>query len=296
MASEKQELDWIEQPDGWEGDENENENNNDNGESDGDGDDELGFVGFDLFADQNAELTFPFDVTLSGDQTVRLRLEGFTLGSDETAQSTGVTLWQAAPRLARYIAEETAAEELVRGKSILELGAGLGLCGMVAHHLGAENVVLTDADTITLQRMRTNLEKNCPREDKSTKDDNSISCRQLIWNNVSQMEDCGQFDTVLGADVIYTIESLDPLFDTVAFFLGNETDAESKGREKGRRSFVLSRYTKYGSISDETVLDAARARNLEWTRPSEGIFVFRRCTFVSDKYSEAEPDKAATAS
>ncbi len=82
------------------------------------------------------------------------------------------------------------------------------------------------------------------------------------------MEECGVFDTILGADVIYTIESLDPLFDTVAYFLG-------KDGETAKRRFVLSRYTKYGNIQDETVLDAARTRNLVWTRPSEGIFVFR---------------------
>lgn len=158
--------------------------------------------------------------------------------------------------------------------------AGLGLCGMVAHHLGAKNVVLTDADTITLQRMRTNLEKNCPTNNGG-ENNSFISCRQLIWNNRSQMEDCGNFDTILGADVIYTVESLDPLFDTVAYFLGNNNESENEKndveeRKEGRKSFVLSRYTKYGNISDETVLDAARARNLVWTRPSEGIFVFRR--------------------
>jgi 16S rRNA G966 N2-methylase RsmD len=300
MASEEQELEWIEQPGGWEGDnENQDEtgNANDNGNRNGNGnddksddDEEQYYGGFDLFADKNSESTFPFEMALAGgdNKTLKLKLEGFTLDSDESAQSTGVTLWNAAPRLARYLcSEEKVAEELIRGKSVLELGAGLGLCGMVAHHLGAKTVVLTDADTITLQQMRTNLEKNCGDDN----DNNFISCRQLIWNNRSQMEDCGNFDTVLGADVIYTVESLDPLFDTVAFFLGNnnksETDFEVEsapedGKEERSRSFVLSRYTKYGNISDETVLDAARARNLVWTRPSEGIFVFRQGSFTND--------------
>ena len=258
MASKEQELEWIEQPGGWEGDsETQNENCIESGNDENDDDGEEGFTGFDLFGEINPELTFPFDIPLSEDKTIKLRLEGFTLDSDETAQSTGVTLWQAAPRLARHLIQ---APQLVARKRVLELGAGLGLCGMVAHHLGANSVVLTDADTITLERMRSNLEKNCNNSSKY-----SIGCRQLIWNNVSQMEDCGTFDTLLGADVIYTIESLDPLFDTVTYFLQRQVGA----------SFVLSRYTKYGAISDETVLDVARARNLVWKRPSDGIFVFR---------------------
>lgn len=260
MASKEQELEWIEQPGGWEGDsETPNEKCNGNAYDDNNNgnDGEEGF-GFDLFGETNPELTFPFDIPLQ-DKFVKLRLEGFTLDSDETAQSTGVTLWQAAPRLANFLIKSP---ELVADKRILELGAGLGLCGMVAHHLGANSVVLTDADTITLERMRSNLDTNCPNHNSSKQ---SIGCRQLIWNNLSQMEECGTFDTLLGADVIYTIESLDPLFDTVAYFLQQQAGA----------CFVLSRFTKYGAISDETVLDAAKSRNLVWKRPSEGIFVFR---------------------
>ncbi len=271
MASKEQELEWIEQPGGWEGDnceESEEEakksikHADDNADDDADDDDEE-YGGFDLFGEPDPSLTFPFEIPLAGGKAVKLKLEGFTLDSDETAQSTGVTLWQAAPRLARFLSEHT---NLVVGKSVLELGAGLGLCGMVAHHLGAESVVLTDADTITLERMRSNLAINCPTKSDSKQ---SIISRQLIWNNIAQMRECGTFDTVLGADVIYTIGSLDPLFDTVAYFLGKEEG------ESANRCFVLSRYTKYGNIQDETVLDAARARNLVWTRPSEGIFVFR---------------------
>ena len=262
MASKEQELEWIEQPGGWEGDKD-GEEEEAKKSIDTDDDENEGYGGFDLFGEPDPSLTFPFEIPLARGKAVKLKLEGFTLDSDETAQSTGVTLWQAAPRLARFLSEHT---DLVAGKSVLELGAGLGLCGMVAHHLGAESVVLTDADTITLERMRSNLAINCPTKSDGKQ---SIISRQLIWNNITQMEECGTFDTILGADVIHTIGSLDPLFDTVAYFLGRQDG------ETANRCFVLSRYTKYGNIQDETVLDAARARNLVWTRPSEGTFVFR---------------------
>ena len=131
MASEEQELEWIEQPGGWEGDsENQDKTGNDNGNVDeSDDDEEQRYGGFDLFADKNSESSFPFEMALFGGGgnnkgTLKLKLEGFHLQSDESAQSTGVTLWNAAPRLARYLCsdEGTVADEFIRGKSILELG------------------------------------------------------------------------------------------------------------------------------------------------------------------------------
>ena len=111
---------------------------------------------FDLFADENPQSNFSFDVNGK-----RIELEGFKLASDEGAQSTGVTLWEAAPRLANYIISSSSDNNMVTGKEVLELGAGLGLCGMVTHHLGAKSVDFTDADTITLERLRHKLKKNC---------------------------------------------------------------------------------------------------------------------------------------
>jgi len=286
MSSEEQE--WIEQPGGWDGDQVETLDgtirvekieNNDTDTNADDDDDYQNPPGFDLFGNDTSEDTFPFHVSLPDGTSVHLELEGFRLDTDEAAQSTGVTLWKAAPRLAEYLVAER--QSLVVEKSVLELGAGLGLCGMVAHHLGATRVLLTDADTITLQRMRANLETNCPNNNREAdgnengKGDCSvktIAVQQLIWNNIDQMERCGTFDTILGADVIYAISSLAPLFDTVAFLLGKDDGDASPQRD---RTFVLSRYCKWGNISDETVLEAASARNLTWTHPSEGIYVFR---------------------
>ena len=112
------EKEWIEAPGGWGGggedstststsspkEEEKDDDDNDNG------DDESS--PFDLFANVDKSLKFPFDVltTITKDDdkisaTIkkRLYLSGYKLDSDETAQSTGVTLWDAAPRLANYI-------------------------------------------------------------------------------------------------------------------------------------------------------------------------------------------------
>ncbi|KAJ1620495.1 hypothetical protein T492DRAFT_1077587 [Pavlovales sp. CCMP2436] len=51
---------------------------------------------------------------------------------------------------------------LVRGRRVLELGAGMGLAGLAAMHCEAESVLLTDLDTKAILHMRTNLVQNAP--------------------------------------------------------------------------------------------------------------------------------------
>ena len=55
-------------------------------------------------------------------------------------------MWESAVALAHEIMERPA---LIVGKSVLELGAGLGLCGVVAAQLGGK-VVQTDHDASAL--------------------------------------------------------------------------------------------------------------------------------------------------
>ena len=337
------EKEWIEAPGGWGGGEDSTSTSSPKEDDDDDDDDDEcddESSPFDLFANVDKSLKFPFDVLTKTKTTMatkddnkisatikkRLYLSGYKLDSDETAQSTGVTLWDAAPRLANYIMnhdsknheheyEQDEDEDvgkvkeenrnrnmnmLIIGKRVLELGSGLGLCGIVAYHIGANYVMMTDADTITLEKMRFNVTQNCSSTFTSTdtesgiatssgssRTSSSIDCKQLIWNE--QLEtfhhQYGNWDTILGADVIYTRESLEPLFDTILFFL-LQHQLESKNQNNSSNNtnklsssvvgrFVLSRYNKWGDISDETVLDAAKARNLIWTKPSEGIFVFQ---------------------
>ncbi|KAL3804815.1 hypothetical protein ACHAW5_007266 [Stephanodiscus triporus] len=250
MVNEDEE--WIESPTGWGTKEDGRENNDGGGLP-------------DLFASDDPKEYFTYRIRVDGTTSISVLLQGFKLDSEETYRSTGVTLWQAAPRLADYLQNHP---EACRGKSVLELGAGLGLCGIAAHYSGAKIVIMTDGDTQTLRRLRENVRHNCVEVgEASITESNAIECRQLIWGSPHMekfLAEHGQFDTVIGADVIYTQDSVQPLLDTVVCML-----------KKPHGQFVLSRFCKWNNVNDEFVIEAAYLRCLDCTRPSEGIYVFR---------------------
>jgi nicotinamide N-methyltransferase len=92
--------------------------------------------------------------------------------------------------------------ELVRGKSCIELGAGIGIVGMVAAALGAERVVVTD-----MPEALPILERNAgaTRSKLSACNRNcSVSAAPLPWGDASGIDAVGrgEFDVVLAADVL----------------------------------------------------------------------------------------------
>ncbi|KAL3826617.1 hypothetical protein ACHAXA_010542 [Cyclostephanos tholiformis] len=263
---ENEDEEWIESPTGWGPKE--------------DGHDVIDDVGLpDIFASDDPTECFTFRMRVDGTTTPKtVRLHGYKLDSDETYRSTGVTLWQASPRLADYLGDHP---EVCGGKSVLELGAGLGLCGIAAHYSGATNVVMTDGDNRALDRMRENVRRNCDDVgDASITGRNAIACRQLIWGKPHAgkfLERNGKYDVIIGADVIYTRESVQPLLDTVVSLL-NEPNGQ----------FVLSRFCRWNNVDDDIVIKAAKMRFLDCTRPSEGIYVFR---WSDEKNSNAVDEK-----
>ena len=104
----------------------------------------------------------------------------------------GVSLWPSAIALALEIATRPGA---FRGRSVLELGAGTGLPGIVAASLGGR-VVQTDRDELVLQLCARNGERNGV----------SVEHRLADW---TCWEDAGRYDWIVGADILYG-EALHP--------------------------------------------------------------------------------------
>ena len=248
----QQETEWTEAPDGW-------------------GDDHIKDEAsghLDLFGNSDPREHFVYKIKV-GNNTKSMRLHGFKLDSNETDRSTGVTLWQAAPRLSDYL---QAHSDLLLQKRVLEVGAGLGLCGITSLWLGAEEVTMTDGDNHVLKQMRENVSSNCKstRDDGDDIDHSKITCRQLLWGTAHAqkfLESNGQqhYDIILGADVIYTESSIEPLLDTVACLL-----------QKPDGIFVLSRHNKWFNIENDMIIELAKKRHLNCTvdAESEGILNF----------------------
>ena len=99
----------------------------------------------------------------------------------------GVALWPSAIALAHELA---ARGDALVGKSVLELGAGTGLPGMVAGSLGAQ-VVQTDRHELAMSVCRRNSERNRVQ---------NLEHHVVDW---SDWGDEGRYDWIIGSDILY---------------------------------------------------------------------------------------------
>lgn len=148
-----------------------------------------------------------------------------------TAESRGVILsggttgnrtWEAALHLGSFLAS-SAGEALVRGKRVIELGAGTGFLSLfLARHLGVRGVVATDREPILIKNIRDCIPFN-PTDigDESE----SLPIYPAVWDwgtPLERTEEMGpfiednqlSFDVALGADLVCFLHPLFPFLLT----------------------------------------------------------------------------------
>ncbi|OJJ34363.1 hypothetical protein ASPWEDRAFT_42353 [Aspergillus wentii DTO 134E9] len=117
-----------------------------------------------------------------------------------SAGTTGFRTWEAALHLGSFLATP-AGEALVRGKRVIELGAGTGFLSMfAAKYLGVQRVVVTDREEALLDSIRDCVGRN---------ELDGRVLRPAIWEWGSPLDfekgddgEDGVFDVALGADLV----------------------------------------------------------------------------------------------
>jgi len=125
-----------------------------------------------------------------------------------SGKGTGLIIWDGSVLLSKYL--EHAVD--LKGKRILELGAGTGLVGLSCGLLGATRVFLTDLG-YTLDNLNANIVINSPRFPSS----DTVECFELDWTKPKDDPRLANLDLVVAADVIWIEELVKPFVDTLVF-------------------------------------------------------------------------------
>jgi len=157
----------------------------------------------------------PADATLERSIGVPLAIFTFTIGGrpfrvhaarDHASLMTaadrfvafpfGLLVWESAQALAEALADD---RDRVAGRTVLELGAGVGLPGIVARAVGAASVRQTDHISEALVLCRTNAE------------DNGVAGIETSLANWDAWTDAGTYDLIIGSDIVYERQAHAPL-------------------------------------------------------------------------------------
>lgn len=199
-----EEIAWTDACIRWEDEAAPSDPNNDNEDEDE--------QAWDPFQDPDPTEEFSFNYHV-GDREIRLNLTGYKADADQTWQSTGLTLWKASHTLNDYLVEH--AQEW-KGYRVLELGAGLGVCGILLDRLWNDpsaTICITDGDTQALSVLRQNIQRN----------NAYATCRQLLWGKeMATSFDQQPYQVIMASDIIYAPSVLVPLWETIQELLDTQ--------------------------------------------------------------------------
>ena len=131
--------------------------------------------------------------------------------SSANVEISGRCPWPGSLLLATYLNKNEYGKSLVTGKSVVELGTGCGILGFAIADL-VSRLLLTDNDRFALSLVRKNIEQNFV--------ENPPSVDKLAWGDDTDLAKydtvSGAYDVVVGADVCYKEEIVNPLFVTAS--------------------------------------------------------------------------------
>ena len=181
------------------------------------------------------------------------------------ADSSWASVWPAAANLAHLLANEAA---LVKGRRVVELGAGLGIAGLTAAKTGAKSVTLIDREPLALHcAMSTavvcGLETGpVPDGTAASKDDGDssggiVSASVADWGKLAEQGLVA--DVVLASEVLYDPNEAEPLARSIASLLPNGGTLlladPAAGRVESARAAAAKALEALGATVSETPLE-----------------------------------------
>lgn len=199
-----------------------------------------------FFIDDNYQLTtFTF-----GSQVLQL----LCLQSASTDfDLTGQLVWPGAMLLNDYLSKNA---EILQGCTIIELGSGVGITGILCSRFCSE-IVLTDHNEEVLKVLNKNIELHASSDNPEYCA--GLTAEKLEWGNSEQISQILQkysrgFDLILGADICFQQSSITSLFDTVETLL--------RVRKEGKCKFILA-YVSRAKTMDSLVISEATQRKMQ---------------------------------
>ncbi|KAE8444266.1 hypothetical protein EG329_000766 [Mollisiaceae sp. DMI_Dod_QoI] len=165
--------------------------------------------------------------TLLSGQTLHLRLVGHN-------PLWGHHLWQAGRLISTYLEKNP---DLIRGKTVLELGAGAGLPSLVCAELGAKKVVVTDYPDVDLvENLRVNIDNYYSSHEEEVEregGEKEMIAEGYCWGNDAQdllshlpAGELG-FEVLILADLLFNHSEHAKLVATIRKTLKRSKDAKA---------------------------------------------------------------------
>lgn len=150
---------------------------------------------------------------------ISINLKALFSASSTDHDLTGQIVWPASYLLATFLVENRNVL-LTEGVTILELGAGTGLVGLIAAKIiqSPSKVTITDGNPIVMDLLRENIYLNF-NEEKPLATNLEWGCD--IPEEILKKE----FNLILGSDVIFWPDQIRPLFLCLQSLLNYKTDA-----------------------------------------------------------------------
>ncbi|KAG6543530.1 hypothetical protein Mapa_015024 [Marchantia paleacea] len=210
---------------------------------------------------------------------------------DPNSKHLGTTVWDSSLVFVKFLRNSKKGEfsrAKLAGKRVIELGAGCGLAGLGMALLGCDVVVTDQIEVLPL--LLRNVERNLSRA-KYTASDCSymgsigkVDVAELDWGNETHITATGPpFDYIIGTDVVYKEQYLEPLINTILALAGPKTTVMLgyEFRSSGVRELLGQLCRKHFSV--KRVLHSKM--DPKYQHPDIDLFIMRVLDKIKDEES-----------